>query len=71
MATNTFNAHRSATPDGALVPAEQPCQQPEDQHYRQLEQSYRHSEEYAAMVQRYAVLRQAIEACDQTELVGQ
>ncbi len=71
MATTTFNAHRSSSPDGALVPAEQHCQQPADRHYRQLEHSYRHSEQYAAMVQRYSVLMQAIEACDQTELVGE
>lgn len=71
MATTTFNAHRSTSSDAALVHAEQHCQQPADRHYRQLEHSYRHSEQYAAMVQRYSVLRQAIEACDQTEMVGQ
>jgi len=41
-----------------------------DQDYRQLEQSYRHSAQYAAMVQRYPVLKHAIEACEQAELVS-
>ena len=55
--------------DQALVPGDQPCIQP-DQDYRQLEQSHRHSAQYAAMVQRYPVLKHAIEACEQAELVS-
>jgi hypothetical protein len=74
----TPNKHRAARgtsrgdrpgPDHALVPGDQPCMQP-DQDYRQLEQSYRHSAQYAAMVQRYPVLKHAIEACEQAELVS-
>ncbi len=60
---------RRARPDPALVHGDQMCMQP-DQDYRQLEQSYRHSAQYAAMVQRYPVLRHAIEACRQAELVS-
>lgn len=41
-----------------------------DQDYRQLEQSYRLSAQYAAMVQRYPALKHAIEACQQSELVS-
>ncbi len=41
-----------------------------DQDYRQLERSYRHSPQYAAMVQRYPVLRHAIQDCQQAELVS-
>jgi len=72
------NKHRAARrtsrgerpwPDQALVPGDQACMQP-DQDYRQLEASYRHSAQYAAMVQRYPVLKHAIEACQQAELVS-
>ena len=38
--------------------------------YRLLEASYRESAEYAAMVQRYSVLRSWITACESFELVG-
>jgi len=41
-----------------------------DQDYRQMEASYHHSAQYAAMVQRYPVLKHAIEACQQDEWVG-
>jgi hypothetical protein len=60
---------RCPRPDPALVHGEQPCMQP-DQDYRQLEQSYRHSAQYAAMVQRYPALKHAIEACQQSDLVS-
>jgi len=55
-------------PDPTLV-GDQACMQP-DQDYRQLEASYHHSAQYAAMVQRYPVLKHAIEACQQNEWVG-
>ena len=42
-----------------------------DQDYRQLEQSYHHSAQYAAMVQRYPVLKHSIKACQQSELMGE
>lgn len=42
----------------------------EDLDYRLLEASYRESAEYAAMVQRYSVLRNRITACESFELVG-
>jgi hypothetical protein len=74
----TPNNHRAARrtprgersrPDTTLVHGDQACMQP-DQDYRQLEASYHHSAQYAAMVQRYPVLKHAIEACQQAELVG-
>ncbi len=55
--------------DPVLVHGDQACMQP-DQDYRQLEQGYHHSAQYAAMVQRYPVLKHSIEACQQSELVG-
>ena len=39
-------------------------------HYRQLEQHYRQSAQYAAMVERYPLLRSSIAACQQIELIG-
>ena len=66
----TFNSHRLTKPEQALVAGEQQDCQPADRHYRQLEQKYHHSPQYAAMVQRYAVLRQSIEVCQRPELVG-
>ena len=74
----TTNNHRAARrnsrnersrPDPALVHGDQACMQL-DQDYRQLEQGYHHSAQYAAMVQRYPVLKHSIEACQQSELVG-
>jgi hypothetical protein len=38
-------------------------------HYRQLEQHYRQSAQYAAMVERYPLLRSSIAACQQIELI--
>ncbi len=49
----------------ALIGATQP-----DQDYRLLEQTYRESPEYAAMVRRYPLLRSAIKACRHSRLVG-
>lgn len=52
-----------------LVAGEQPSMQP-DQDYRLLQATYRQSAEYAAMVQRYPLLRSWITACESAELVG-
>ena len=67
-ARSSAQAERSG-PDPALVHGDQAWMQP-DEDYRQLEQSYHHSAQYAAMVQRYPVLKHAIEACRKAELVG-
>ena len=67
-ARRTSRGERSR-PDAALVHGDQAWTQP-DQDYRQLEASYHRSAQYAAMVQRYPVLKHAIEACQQAELVG-
>jgi len=73
--TNIYRAARRnarserSRPDPALVHGDQAWMQP-DQDYRQLEASYHHSAQYAAMVQRYPELKHAIEACQQNELVG-
>lgn len=48
-------------PAGAMQP---------DQDYRLLEHSYRNSPEYAAMVERYPLLRSLISASASFELVG-
>jgi hypothetical protein len=58
-------ASNSAILYGAPVSAMQP-----DQDYRLLENSYRNSPEYAAMVERYPLLRSLITACASSELVG-
>ena len=42
----------------------------QDLDYRLLEYSYRQSAEYAAMVERYPLLRSWITACESPELVG-
>jgi len=42
----------------------------QDLDYRFLESSYRQSAEYAAMVERYPLLRSWITACESSELVG-
>ena len=56
-------------PDGDLVHGQQlPLQC--DQDYRQLEQHYRRSAQYAAMVSRYPLLRHWIDACRHSELVA-
>lgn len=56
-------------PDGELVHGQQlPLQS--DQDYRQLEQRYRRSAQYAAMVSRYPLLRHWIDACRHSELVA-
>lgn len=65
----TANNHRQPRLDPGLVHGDQPSMQP-DLDYRQLEQSYRHSAQYAAMVQRYPVLKHSIEHYQQAELVG-
>jgi hypothetical protein len=46
------------------------CAMQPDQDYRLLEHSYRNSSEYAAMVERYPLLRSLITACVSSELVG-
>jgi hypothetical protein len=56
-------------PDADLVHGQQlPLQS--DQDYRQLEQHYRRSAQYAAMVSRYPLLRHWIDACRHSELVA-
>jgi len=52
-----------------LVAGEQQSMQP-DQDYRLLQATYRQSAEYAAMVQRYPLLRSWITDCESAELVG-
>ena len=42
----------------------------QDLDYRLLESSYRQSAEYAAIVERYPLLRSWITACESSELVG-
>ena len=42
----------------------------QDQDYRLLEHSYRNSPEYAAMVERYPLLRSLISASTSSELIG-
>jgi hypothetical protein len=42
----------------------------EELHYRQLEQTYYQSSQYAAMVERYPLLRNSIAACHSMELVS-
>lgn len=70
MPKRPFNSHRLGQPEQTLVIGEQQDCQAADRHYRQLEQKYHHSPQYAAMVQRYAVLRHSIEVCQRPELVG-
>ena len=56
-------------PDQDLVHSQQlPLQS--DQDYRQLEQHYRRSAQYAAMVSRYPQLRHWINVCRHSELVA-
>jgi len=68
--TNNHRASRRASqggrpkPDPTLV-GDQACMQP-DQDYRQLEASYHHSAQYAAMVQRYPVLKHALRPASRT-----
>ena len=56
-------------PSSVLYGAPAGAMQP-DQDYRLLEHSYRNSPEYAAMVERYPLLRSLISACVSSELVG-
>ena len=53
-----------------LVSGEQQQSMHQDLDYRLLEFSYRQSAEYAAMVERYPLLRSWITACESSELVG-
>jgi len=55
--------------DEALVHG-QPLSMQNDQDYRQLEQHYRRSAQYAAMVARYPQLRHWISTCSTGDLVG-
>jgi hypothetical protein len=56
-------------PDADLVHGQQlPLQSVQD--YRQLEQHYRRSAQYEAMVSRYPLLRHWIDACRHSELVA-
>jgi len=48
----------------------QPLPAQTDHDYRQLEQHYRRSAQYAAMVSRYPLLRHWIDACRHSELVA-
>ncbi|MEB3307201.1 MAG: hypothetical protein VKK98_03515 [Cyanobacteriota bacterium] len=41
-----------------------------DLYYRQLESRYRQSAQYAAMVERYPLLRSSIASCDHADLIG-
>jgi hypothetical protein len=70
MTNRPINSHRLGKPEQGLVIGEQQDCQPADRHYRQLEQKYHHSPQYAAMVSQYPVLRHSIEICHQPELVG-
>lgn len=70
MTNRPINSHRLDNPEQGLVVGEQQDCQPADRHYRQLEQKYHHSPQYAAMVSQYPVLRHSIEMCHQPELVG-
>jgi hypothetical protein len=56
-----ISTHLYGAPNGSMQP---------DQDYRLLESSYRNSPEYAAMVERYPLLRSLITACASSELVG-
>ena len=56
-------------PPSTLYGAPFSAMQP-DEDYRVLESSYRRSAEYAAMVERYPLLRSWITACASSELVG-
>lgn len=58
-----------AEPASILYGAPAGAMQP-DQDYRLLENSYRNSPEYAAMVERYPLLRSLITARVSSELVG-
>lgn len=61
-------------PHGPLGPDQQPDLWPPpgepEPDYRQLEQAYRLSAEYAAMVRRYPLLQQMIHACHRDDLVA-
>jgi hypothetical protein len=60
-----------STEHNELVQAEQPSLQPgSDQDYRLLEEGYHQSAAYAAMVERYPLLRRTIAACRGKGLVG-
>ena len=65
-----FGPRPAPGPDEGLVPG-QPLPAQTDQNYRQLEQHYRRSAQYAAMVARYPQLRHWINACSNADLVGQ
>jgi len=67
-ASRRFSHGGLPKPNSTLI-GDQACMQL-DQDYRQMEASYHHSAQYAAMVQRYPVLKHAIEACQQDEWVG-
>jgi len=59
------------TDSNELVQGEQPSLQPgSDQDYRLLEEGYHQSAAYAAMVERYPLLRRTIAACRGVGLVG-
>jgi len=60
-----------STDPNELVRGEQPSLQPgSDQDYRLLEEGYHQSPAYAAMVERYPLLRRTIAACRGKGLVG-
>lgn len=64
-----WGARTEPGPDEALVHS-QALPPQNDQDYRQLEQHYRRSAQYAAMVARYPQLRHWISACSTGDLVG-
>lgn len=66
MTTTQHDSGGREAQDPELWP---PISEPEPD-YRQLEHAYRHSDQYAAMVQRYPLLERSIAACRQPDLVG-
>jgi hypothetical protein len=59
------NDHQRAWPDDL-----HPLVTNQEVHYRLLEMDYRQSAQYAAMVERYPLLKQSIEICQQGDLIG-
>jgi len=63
--------HRPQVAEPALQQGGQPPSQPgSDPDYRELERCYRQSPAYAAVVERYPLLRRAIASCRGVALVG-
>ena len=65
------NEQHPRGPDSGLIPVSGDAHtMSSESAYRDLEQSYRCSEQYAAMRQRYPQLRFWIARCDPSDLVG-